>query len=46
MQMGLRYSVIQNKAQIDTSTGRRIGAQGNERWVAVGLRLLAPRWRP
>ena len=44
--MCLRYSLIQNKAQIDTSTGRRIGAQGNERWVAVGLRLLAPRWRP
>ena len=46
VQMGLRYSVIQDKAQIDTSTGHRIGAQGNERWVAVGLRLLAPRWRP
>ena len=44
--MGLRYSLIQDKAQIDSTTGRRIGAQGNERRVAVGLRMLAPRWRP
>ena len=46
VQMGLRYSLIQDKAQIDSTTGRRIGAQGNERRVAVGLRMLAPRWRP
>ncbi|MCB5184868.1 hypothetical protein LG201_06590 [Methylobacillus gramineus] len=44
-QAGLRYWIIPERVQIDTTYGNRLGTQTEERWFSIGLRLLsAPLW--
>ena len=43
--MGVRYWVIPNRVQVDTTYGNRFGG-GGERWISVGLRLLSPAFLP
>lgn len=43
-QMGVRYWVVPNRVQVDTTYGNRFG--GGERWISVGLRLLSPAFLP
>ena len=47
-QLGLRFWVVPNRVQIDTTYGNRIGsAQGDQaRWFSIGLRLLSPAFLP
>ena len=47
-QLGLRFWVIPNHVQIDTTYGNRIGsARGDQaRWFSIGLRLLSPAFLP
>lgn len=47
-QLGLRFWVVPNRVQIDTTYGNRIGsAHGNQaRWFSIGLRLLSPALLP
>ena len=44
-QMGVRYWIIPNRVQVDTTYGNRFGG-GGERWISVGLRLLSPAFLP
>ena len=41
-QMGLRYWIIPNHVQVDTTFGSQIGHLHDERWVSIGLRLITP----
>jgi hypothetical protein len=45
-QVGLRFWIVPQRVQIDTTLGNVWGASGNampsQRWVSVGLRLLSP----
>jgi hypothetical protein len=41
-QMGLRYWIVTNHVQIDTTYGSQIGHLHDERWVSIGLRLITP----
>lgn len=41
-QLGLRYWVVPNRVQIDTTYGNRFANDMEERWISVGLRLLSP----
>lgn len=41
-QTGLRYWIVPNRVQIDTTYGSQIGHLRDERWLSVGLRLIAP----
>ena len=41
-QAGLRYWVIPNHVQIDTTYGSQIGHIHDERWFSIGLRLITP----
>lgn len=47
-QIGLRFWVIPNRVQIDTTYGNAIGsAHGDQaRWFSIGLRLLSPAFLP
>jgi hypothetical protein len=51
-QVGLRFWIVPNRVQIDTTYGNRIGAavgaaQGTQaRWFSIGLRLLSPAFLP
>jgi hypothetical protein len=47
-QLGMRFWVVPNRVQIDTTYGNRIGSvQGNQaRWFSIGLRLLSPAFLP
>lgn len=47
-QLGVRFWVIPNRVQIDTTYGNRIGsARGDQaRWFSIGLRLLSPAFLP
>lgn len=42
VQLGLRYWVIPNRMQIDTTFGSKIGQFHDERWISVGLRFITP----
>lgn len=42
-QMGLRYWVVPNHIQVDTTYGSQIGSIRDERWFSIGLRLISPR---
>ena len=44
--LGLRWWVVPNRVQIDTTYGDRFGSQNGERWFSVGLRLLSPAFIP
>ena len=41
-QMGLRYWIVTNHVQIDTTYGSQIGHLHDERWLSIGLRLITP----
>lgn len=40
-QFGLRYWLVPDRVQIDTTYGNRIGGISEERWFSIGLRLLS-----
>lgn len=40
-QFGLRYWIIPNHVQIDTTYGNQYGSKRDARWFSVGLRLLS-----
>jgi hypothetical protein len=44
--LGLRWWVVPNRVQLDTTYGDRFGSQNGERWFSVGLRLLSPAFIP
>jgi len=45
-QLGLRYWIIPNRVQVDTTYGNRFANESEERWFTVGLRLLSPAFLP
>lgn len=45
-QLGVRFWVVPDRVQVDTTYGDRVGAGGAERWVSIGLRLLSPPFLP
>ena len=45
-QVGVRYWVVPERVQVDTTFGNRLGAGGQERWISIGLRLLSPTFLP
>lgn len=45
-QVGVRYWVVPERVQVDTTFGDRLGAGGQERWISIGLRLLSPAFLP
>lgn len=45
-QMGLRYWLVPNHVQLDTTYGNRAGSGTQERWFSIGLRLLSPAFLP
>lgn len=47
-QLGLRFWVVPNRVQIDTTYGNRIGSTAGDqaRWFSIGLRLLSPAFLP
>ena len=42
LQMGLRYWIVPNRVQLDTTYGSQIGNLHDERWISIGLRLITP----
>ncbi len=42
-QLGVRYWVVPNHVQIDTTYGSQTGNIHDERWFSIGLRLISPR---
>jgi hypothetical protein len=43
---GLRYWLVPDKVQIDTTVGTRVRAGHGERWFTIGVRLLSPAFLP
>ncbi len=43
---GLRYWVVPDRVQVDTTVGTRLERGTQERWVTIGLRLLSPPFLP
>lgn len=44
-QAGIRYWVVRDRVQIDTTYGNRMQNNSDERWFSIGLRLLSsPLW--
>jgi hypothetical protein len=41
-QMGVRYWIVPNHVQIDTTYGSRFGALSDQHWFSIGLRLISP----
>jgi hypothetical protein len=41
-QMGVRYWIVPNHVQIDTTYGSRFGAISEQHWFSIGLRLITP----
>ena len=42
VQLGLRYWVVPQAVQIDTTWGQDVQGPSNSRWISMGLRLLTP----
>ena len=42
-QTGLRYWLVPNHVQIDTTYGSQFGHIGEQRWISLGLRLISSR---
>jgi len=40
-QIGVRYWIVPNHMQIDTTYGNRFGTRTDNHWISVGLRLLS-----
>lgn len=45
-QVGIRYWLMPNHIQLDTTYGDRIGMGNDERWLSVGIRLLSTAFLP
>ncbi|HSH72252.1 MAG TPA: hypothetical protein VK974_04265 [Methylophilaceae bacterium] len=45
-QLGLRYWLVPNRVQVDTTYGNRFANDTEERWFTVGLRLLSTPFLP
>ena len=45
-QVGLRYGLVPDHVQVDTTYGNRAGSGTQERWFSIGLRLLSPAFLP
>ena len=45
-QLGLRYSLVPDRVQLDATDGNRNGTHLRERWFSIGLRLLTPAFLP
>lgn len=45
-QLGLRFWVVPDRVQIDTTYGNRFGRGDQARWFSIGLRLLSPAFLP
>ena len=45
-QVGLRYWILKDVVQVDATYGNRFAADTHDRWISVGLRILAPRILP
>jgi hypothetical protein len=45
-QVGLRYWLVPDHVQVDTTYGNRAGSGAQERWFSIGLRLLSPAFLP
>lgn len=43
---GLRYWLVPDKVQVDTTVGTRVRAGSSERWFTIGVRLLSPAFLP
>lgn len=41
-QLGLRYWIVPDRVQVDTTYGNRVAPSGDARWFSLGLRLLFP----
>jgi len=41
-QVGLRFWVVKDRVQVDTTYGDRAVSGTEERWISIGLRLLSP----
>lgn len=41
-QTGLRYWIVPNRVQIDTTYGSQFSHLREERWISIGLRLISP----
>lgn len=42
VQLGLRYWIVPNHIQVDTTWGSQLGHIRDERWLSIGLRLITP----
>lgn len=40
-QIGIRYWIVPNHVQVDTTFGNQYGGKPDERWFSVGLRLIS-----
>ncbi len=45
-QIGLRYWIVPNRVQVDTTAGNRFGSDTSERWISIGLRMLTDAFLP
>lgn len=45
-QLGLRYWVVPDRVQLDTTVGERLHSGPSERWFSIGLRFLTPAFLP
>ncbi len=43
---GLRYWLVPDRVQLDTTVGTRVRAGSQERWFTIGVRLLSPAFLP
>lgn len=41
VQIGIRYWIVPNHVQVDTTVGNQYGSKPGERWFSVGLRLIS-----
>ncbi len=41
-QLGLRFWVMPQRVQVDTTVGNAVGGSSSQRWLSIGLRLLTP----
>ncbi len=41
VQLGLRYWIVPNHVQVDTTWGSQLGHIRDERWLSIGLRLIS-----
>ena len=45
-QVGLRYWIVPERVQIDTTYGNGYNLESSGRWISIGLRLLTPAFLP